>query len=58
MSIYFVLNVLHRHRAINLFLNSYKEQWLGTEECEKKVLIEDLTVSIAIPALDKVTKCL
>ncbi|XP_048731868.2 ryanodine receptor-like isoform X6 [Ostrea edulis] len=37
------LHGLPRHRAINLFLNSYKEQWLGTEEYEKKVLIEDLT---------------
>lgn len=42
---FYFLYFLYRHRAINLFLNSYKEQWLGTEEYEKKVLIEDLTVS-------------
>ncbi|XP_025103910.1 ryanodine receptor-like isoform X4 [Pomacea canaliculata] len=32
-----------RHRAINLFLKSYKEQWLDTEERDKNILIVDLT---------------
>lgn len=36
---------LFRHRAINLFLKSYKEQWLDTEERDKNILIVDLTVS-------------
>lgn len=33
-----------RHRAINLFLKSYRVQWLDNEEYEKKILIDDLTV--------------
>ena len=39
--------VLCRHRAINLFLKSYKKQWLETEEIDKNILITDLTVSTA-----------
>ena len=39
--------VLYRHRAINLFLKSYKKQWLETEEVDKNILITDLTVSTA-----------
>ncbi|KAK3094056.1 hypothetical protein FSP39_023525 [Pinctada imbricata] len=39
------LHSLPRHRAINLFLKSYKDQWITTEEYEKKILIEDLTKS-------------
>jgi uncharacterized protein YodC (DUF2158 family) len=35
-----------RHRAINLFLKCYKCQWLNTEEYEKKILIEDVTVRL------------
>ncbi|XP_041353187.1 ryanodine receptor-like isoform X2 [Gigantopelta aegis] len=36
---------LPRHRAINLFLKHYREQWLQTEEPDKNILIEDLTRS-------------
>ncbi|XP_070180339.1 ryanodine receptor-like isoform X4 [Littorina saxatilis] len=32
-----------RHRAINLFIKSYKRQWLETEDMDKNVLITDLT---------------
>ena len=36
----------YRHRAINLFLKCYRHQWLANEEYEKKILIDDLTVSV------------
>ncbi|KAJ8309071.1 hypothetical protein KUTeg_013945 [Tegillarca granosa] len=39
------LHNLPKHRAINLFLKAYKQQWLSCEEYEKKILIEDLTKS-------------
>ncbi|KAL4238125.1 Ryanodine receptor 2 [Mactra antiquata] len=39
------LHNLPKHRAINLFLKSYRVQWLDNEECEKKILIDDLTRS-------------
>ncbi|XP_048259812.1 ryanodine receptor-like isoform X9 [Haliotis rufescens] len=37
------LHSLPRHRAINLFLKSYKHLWLETEELDKNILITDLT---------------
>ncbi|XP_064602338.1 ryanodine receptor 2-like [Liolophura sinensis] len=39
------LHGLPRHRAINLFLRSYKQQWLNIDymEEEKNTLIEDIT---------------
>ena len=36
--------VVDRHRAINLFLMSYKEQWLQVEPPGHSALIEDITV--------------
>ncbi|XP_053408017.1 ryanodine receptor-like isoform X6 [Mercenaria mercenaria] len=39
------LHNLPKHRAINLFLKSYRVQWLDNEEYEKKILIDDLTRS-------------
>ena len=33
-----------RHRAINLFLKAYKDQWLGVESPGHDKLIEDITV--------------
>jgi len=37
-----------RHRAINLFLKSYKEQWLQVEPPGHDSLIEDITVCITL----------
>lgn len=39
------LSVLCRHRAINLFLKSYRDIWLKTEHPGDGCLIEDVTVS-------------
>jgi len=40
-----IMYVCHcRHRAINLFLKSYKEQWLQVEPPGHDSLIEDITV--------------
>lgn len=39
-------NISHRHRAVNLFLRTYREYWLSDENVGQEVVIEDLTVSI------------
>lgn len=43
----FVLTILYRHRAVNLFLQGYDKSWIETEEhyFEDK-LIEDLAVCL------------
>ena len=35
---------LSSHRAINLFLRAYRDQWLSREEPGHAKLIEDITV--------------
>lgn len=43
------LHALPRHRVINLFLKSYKRQWLSYEEPPVVKLIEDITSYSAAP---------
>lgn len=38
-------NIKYRHRAVNLFLRTYREYWLKDENVGQEVVIEDLTVS-------------
>ena len=39
------LHQLKRHRAINIFLSTYKEIWLSEENVGQEKLVEDLTES-------------
>ena len=51
VDIIFTISSIHmfpfvpRHRAMNLFLKSFNNIWLATEEVDKNILIVDLTVS-------------
>lgn len=38
-------NISYRHRAVNLFLRTYREYWLADENVGQEVVIQDLTVS-------------
>lgn len=39
------LHMMPRHRAVNLFLRTYREYWLSDENVGQEVVIEDLTQS-------------
>ncbi|XP_069958037.1 ryanodine receptor isoform X5 [Cherax quadricarinatus] len=39
------LHMMPRHRAVNLFLRTYREYWLADENVGQEVVIEDLTQS-------------
>lgn len=38
--------LLFRHRAINLFLPTFRDKWLRDEDSGIDVLVEDITVTI------------
>lgn len=38
-----IFKYIYRHRVMNLFLKSYKEQWLCSEDVGHDKLIQDLT---------------
>ena len=40
----FILYTFYRHRAINLFLRGYRDQWLNREEAGHTTLIDEITV--------------
>ncbi|GIZ01914.1 hypothetical protein CEXT_680021 [Caerostris extrusa] len=42
------LHSLPRHRAINIFLQIFKEMWLEEENTDQEQLIENLTVNLSI----------
>lgn len=42
------MSSLYRHRAINLFLPPYSEQWLQEEDVGQDTLVADLCVSSAL----------
>lgn len=39
------LQIIIRHRAINLYLKAYRDQWLHKENPGHETLIADITVS-------------
>ena len=41
-----ILVACFRHRAINLFMQSYRDLWIAATEAGHSMLVEDITVSI------------
>lgn len=49
----FLKNTLFRHRAINIFIRTYRDFWLQDENIGQEVMIEDLTQSFEDSELKK-----
>lgn len=50
---YYLIDIISRHRAINIFIRTYHELWLQDENIGQEVMIEDLTQSFEDAELKK-----
>lgn len=53
MPLRMIIFAMYRHRAINIFIRTYRDNWLQDENVGQEVMIEDLTQSFEDSELKK-----